>query len=360
MASLPPCTLITASYLFTQYHTQSRNLEDTVRAMETLLAIPCFLVIYCDAALERPIQERRAAMSGITRIVVTPFEALWCYSLLEQVKKNREIFWPTRDERTCAETHLITCNKADFVLQTIATNPFKTPRFAWLDANLGVEGTKIAHQFSPHLVLRILQQVDDRFHLQLLNVVDKKYKRPELKREYYLQYRWVVCGCLFTTGAAIGTRVLTRLKDIISETTQMGYGHGEEMFYLEILDEFYAEIHRGYGDYRDLLHNFLAPTTSLVYIYWNVVMQYFHLGYDQECMEVCQVMLRQFDTFAVELDYELYVRLYFVYYASAARRHDPIAATLAETIRRYYHTHPLFASQFRSLRACCGMLDFAV
>ena len=360
MATIPPCTLITASYLFTRYHAGSRNLSDTMKAMDTLLTVPCYLVIYCDADLEGPIRERRANLMDMTCIVVRPFEDLWCYSLLEQVKKNREVWWPTRDARTCAESHLITCNKADFVLQTICANPFKTPRFAWIDANIGEGGSKISHGYSHHLLLQILNQVDDRFHLQLMNVVDKKYKQAEWKREYYEQYRWLACGCLFTTSAAIGIKILTRIKELIVETTKMGYGHGEEMFYLEILDEFYNDIHRGYGDYRDLLHNFLKPTTSLVYIYWSLVMRYYHMGYDKECMDVCQTMITQIDSFAVEWNMDMYVRLYSAYYLAAKRSHHPCEGEIAAKIRGFYRSHPVFAQQFRNLQGLCGMMEFSM
>lgn len=359
MAGIPNCTLVTASYLFTRYHANSRNKEDTLKSMETLLSVPCYLVIYCDSELEDAIKERRALYSSITRIIVKPFEELWCYQLLEKVKKNREVFWPTRDARTSAETHLITCNKADFVLQAMNLNPFSTARFGWIDANIGVNGSKISRQYSNHLLLNILHRVDDRFHLQLLNVTDKKYKLAEWKRECYMQYRWLACGCLFTTGVEIGQRILTRIKELIVETTNMGYGHGEEMFYLEILDEFYDDIHRAYGDYQDILHNFIEPTTSFVYIYWNLVMRYDQMGYYKECMDACMTLIKQFDQYAVEINYDLYVRLYFAYYLAAYKSQQIDKQQWAgQQIRYYYQINPYFANQFHNLKNLCGMNEF--
>jgi hypothetical protein len=361
MAGIPDCTLVTASYLFTRYHANSRNKEDTLKAMDTLLSIPCYLVIYCDADLVESICERRKDFSYMTHVIVKPFEELWCYGLLEKVKKNRELFWPTRDVRTCAETHLITCNKADFVLQTMDLNPFSTSKFGWIDANIGENGSKISQQYSNHLLLSILNRVDDRFHLQLLNVTDKKYKQPEWKRECYMQYRWLACGCLFTTSVGIGRRILTRIKELIVQTTDMGYGHGEEMFYLEILDEFYDDIHRAYGDYRDLLHNFIEPTTSFVYIYWNLVMRYDQMGYHKECMDACMTLIKQFDQYAVEINYDLYVRLYFAYYLAAQKSQQTDRMEwAAKQIRSYYRSNPYFANQYRNLQHLCGMSAFSV
>ena len=360
MAGIPDCTLTTACYVLNQYHARARSGEETLESVETLLTVPCYLVIYCNAPLEQALLERRASLAHLTRIVVIEFEDLWCYSLLDTVRTNRATFWPTRDSRTSAETHLITCNKADFVLQTIHSNPFGTTKFGWIDSNIGPRALKISHDYQNHMLLRVLHQLTDKFHLQLMNVTDKKYKQAEFKREYYMEYRWIACGCLFATTKAIGMAILTRIKELIVQTTNMGYGHGEEMFYLEILDEFYDDIHRGYGDYRDLLHNFITPTQNFVYVYWNLVMKYHDMGYHKECIDACRTLLGQFDAFALEINYDLYVRLYSVYYQSM-KVLDPLEAEgIAIRIRKDYRTNPHYAHQFQSLRSLCGMDGFVL
>jgi len=360
MSGIPDCTLTTACYFLQPYHAQARGMKETVESMDALLRIPCYLVIYCNAVMEPILRERREPFMPLTKIVVQEFEELWCSSLVVQVKKNREVFWPTRDVRTCTETHLLTCNKADFVLQTIHMNPFQTIKFGWIDANIGVNGSKISNYYNNHLLLHVLHHVTDKFHLQLLNVTDKKYKQPEWKREYYMEYRWVACGCLFTTTKAIGITILNRMKELIIETTHMGYGHGEEMFYLEILDEFYDDIHRSYGDYKDMLHNFIKPTTNFVYIYWSVVMRYFQLGYWKECIEVCDTLIQQYNDFVLEINYDLYVRLYAVLYLSLKHVDPSRAMIVTHTIRQYYQTNPHFHLQFDNLKILCGMQDFTI
>jgi len=351
MAGIPDCTLTTACYCMTRYHPRARSIEDTLASAETLLSVPCYLVIFCNAELEEALWEKRKALAHLTRIIVKEFEELWCYSLLEKVRSNREQFWPTRDSRTSAETHLITCNKADFVLQTIHLNPFGTTKFGWMDSNLGPKALKISQDYQNHMILRVLHQLTDKFHLQLMNVTDKKYKQWEHKREYYQEYRWIACGCLFTTSKAIGITILNRIKELIVQTTKAGYGHGEEMFYLEILDEFYDDLHRGYGDYRDILHNFITPTRNFVYIYWNLVMKYHDMGYHKECVEVCRVLLSQFDAYALEINYDLYVRLDAALYRSLLHVNPDEASILAHRIRRDYRVNPHYAEQFRNLRS---------
>ena len=357
MAGIPDCTLTTACYLFQKENT--RTLEQTIESVQTLLRIPCYLVIYCNSVIEPALRNLREPFIGMTQFIVQEFDQLWSYSLLEQVKANREVYWPTRDHRTCAETHLLTCNKPDFVIQTIQSNPFHTTRFGWIDSNIGIHASKISHMYANHMLLNVLHNVTNKFHIQLLNVTDKKYKQVEHKREYWAEYRWVACGCLFTTSKAVGMTILNRMKELIVQTTALGYGHGEEMFYLELLDEFYDDIHRSYGDYKDMLHNFIKPTSNFVYIYWNLVMRYSQFGYWKECVEVCKILIDQYDNFAVEINYDLYVRLYCVYY-QAMNAIDRIGAEpIGNQIRKHYHSNPHFRDQFNNLRGICGMDGFS-
>jgi tetratricopeptide (TPR) repeat protein len=156
------------------------------------------------------------------------------------------------------------------------------------------------------MLLNILHNTNkEKFHLQILNVCDKKYKEPENKREMYLHYRWIVCGCLFVTGPEIGAKILNRLNQVFIETTLAGYGHAEEMFYLEVLDEFYDDIERGYGDYNMILNNFLKPTVGFHYILY-IIDMYFRIGYYRECFDCCEKLLNEIESHNVEIDYTIY------------------------------------------------------
>ena len=55
------------------------------------------------------------------------------------------------------------------------------------------------------------------------------------------------------------------------------------MFYLEILDEFYDEIHRSYGDYGQILNNFLSPTKNIEYVYHIIIQNFKNAGYEDAC-----------------------------------------------------------------------------
>jgi len=288
-------------------------------------------------------------------------EDLWAYQFADKIRANREVYWPTRDARISVESTVVVFSKFSLVLRTMEQNPFGTSRFGWIDGSLGVGGSKICQdgQLSRRL-LYVLNHITDKFHLQILNIEDKKYIQPEHKREYYSQARWVAVGCLFTCSERIGRPILQRLLEVTQDTVQQGYGHHDEYFLLEVLDQFYDDIQRGYGDYQDTLHSLLRPVTNLVYVYWQIVMKYYYYGYDRETEDVCRAIIESFDEGLPDINMDLYVRIWSVRYLSMMR-HDVVrGAEFGDRIRTYIKTHPLFAHHFYELRHLVGMEGFKV
>jgi hypothetical protein len=317
---VPDCTLTTACFSLTKFHDKSRPLQECVQNMKGLLEIPCYLVIYSDSLCMTLIKEIRGSfgLDHLTHYVQIEFHELPKYYLLEQIKRNRESYYPTRDERTCAESHLVTISKPDFLLKTIESNPFTTTKFGWIDANLGSNNlSKVCENYENNMLLSVLNNLTDKFHIQILNVCDKKFKDPSNKREMYEQYRWIVCGCLFTTTAALGEKILSRLNENIVQQTMDGFGHSEEMFFLEILDEFYDDIYRSYGDYGNIINNFIRPTKGFHYIYHYIIHNYQNYGYYKECYDCCKCVLEEIESYRVSIDYGLYFSILFSYYLSA-------------------------------------------
>lgn len=370
MADIPDCTLTTGCFLLNKYAQHSRSLEDTINGIETLLSVPCYLVIYCNAPLEEHIKNKRKSynLDSLTKVVVTEVEDLWAYQFAEKIRKNRESYWPTRDARTSVESTVVIFNKFNLVLNTIKDNPFNTTKFGWIDGGLDINGangeksSKICqdnHNFN-NLLLYNLKNITYKFHLQILNVEDKKYKLSEYKREFYQRARWVAVGGFFTTSASIGIKILTRLQEVVAQTIEQGYGHGEEYFYLEILDEFYDDIYRAYGDYRQTLHNFIKPTQNMIYIYWKIVMKYLNHGYYRECADACYAIISSYDNYQPDTNYDMYVRIYCALYLSLLKTHQGQAIAVEHQIRKYYNTHPIFKHQFDNLKKLCGMNEFVI
>jgi hypothetical protein len=316
-------------------HAGARDLQDLIQSAKHVLESPCYLVIFGDNATIPILKEMRENY-GLTKLTVyheVRFEDLWCYPLLDKVKENRELYWPTKDERTSSETHLICCNKFDFVLKTMEENPFQTSKFGWIDCfTVKPDGTsKIAEDYNPYRLLYVLHNITDKFHLQILNVVDKKYILDENKREYYNQYRWLVCGSLFTCSKEIGTPILNRLKENVVKTTELGYGHGEEMLYLEILDEFYDDIVRGYGDYGQILNNFIKPTKNIAYVIY-VLDRFIEHQYYREAYDCSKALLGQLESFELWFGWKNHFDILFKHYISCYHYIPTEAISILERI----------------------------
>ena len=363
---IPDCTLTTACFDLTKYNPHGRHLETTLTNMTALLHVPCYLIIYTDPILYPHIQSIRndqANLAHLTHYVVMEVESLSTFAYRDLVTENRKRYHPTRDERTCPESHLVCCSKFDLVLQSIALNPFQTTKFGWIDANVGPHFSKISvgpPDNKIRLLLNILDHASpDKFHLQILNVCDKKYNLENNLEEYYSTYRWIVCGCLFLTGKHIGERILTDLHATFVQHTTLGYGHGEEMFYLPILETYYNDIHRSYGDYHHLLNNFASPTEGFDYIQM-IANKYLNHRYYRECLDCCSKVIQHFQDYedvmisqgkmseglipqrgmSEGLNYPIYFNFLFVKYVASYYIDRDNAPTILASIRTLIDQNP--------------------
>lgn len=134
MGEIPDCTLTTACFLLTKYHNGARSLEDTIKGVDSLLSIPCYLVIYCNDVLKDYIIQTRQRynLESLTQVIVKEVEDIWAYKFADKIRENRETYWPTKDGRISVESTAIVFNKFNFVLNTIVSNPFKTKKFGWM------------------------------------------------------------------------------------------------------------------------------------------------------------------------------------------------------------------------------------
>ena len=333
---IPDCTLVTSCFYLGEFNEDCRDKETSIRSLRPLLSVPCYLVIYTDAVLIESIRSIRDGYDSITKYVVMSVTELPNYDLVEVIKKNRQVYHPTADKRTCAESHFICCSKFQLVIKTMRDDPFGTSKFGWIDAHLGDNFSKVCLGYKDNMLLRVLEECrEDKFHLQVLNVTDKKFVEDEHLHEYYQQYRWVVCGCLILTGKEVGGGILQDLVDNFVHTTRMGYGHGEEMLYLKILeDERYKSVLcKSYGDYQHILNNFICTSVGLDYILNMIVKRYLGFRYYPECVECCLKVVKDMESYENSMDVYHYLQFLFNGYIAAFYVNRPLAVELCRKIR---------------------------
>jgi tetratricopeptide (TPR) repeat protein len=345
---IPDCTLVTACFDLTKYNTHSRDLNDSLDKMSALLEVPCYLIIFTDNNFYEYIKNKRKNLNleNITHYIVTDVENIEAFKYVQFVKKNREKYHPTKDERTSSESHIVCCSKFELVLKSIKLNPFNTTKFGWIDSNIGINFSKICTNYKNNMLLDVLNKCsENKFHLQILNVCNKDLYKEENLREYYRQYRWIVCGCLFITGKELGIKILNKLNNVFIKHTLHGYGHGEEMFYLEILDEYYNEIERSYGDYQHILNNFININVGLEYIL-NISNTYLMYKYYKECIDCCSKVIKRYENYEIEINYELYLKFLFNLYISLYYVDICEAKKISIKIKKLVETNPYIKNAY--------------
>jgi len=316
---IPDCTLTTACFDLSTYNNQSRNIEDIKMQISDLMNVQCYLVIYTDKQCINMIRKLRGPLNHLTQYIITSIEELEFYKYNDMIKSNRSKFWPTRDERTSSESHLVCCSKFNFVLKTMEENPFGTTKFGWIDSFVGKNFSKICEDYTDGMLTHVLQNsFDNKFSIQVLASTYKKFKKPENKREYYSIYRYLVCGCLFVTNKQIGEKILKRLNELFITTTEQGFGHGEEMLYLEILDEFYYDIHKSYGDYGQILNNWFHPMKYYRYVQKFLIHQpLYDYGNHKEAYDCAKEMQYAIEQLGVKVEADIYMATLIARYRSS-------------------------------------------
>lgn len=348
--SIPSCTLVTCNFYVND---ETRPLSICFTNMKILLEVPCYLVIFCDKLLYELARTYRKdlGLEAKTKFIVMDMSEIPSFQYKDKILSNREKYWPTRDPRASWQSHLLNAYKVKFLEQIIDENPFSTVKFAWIDANLGDNGKKLArHGFHQKDFLKLLhkceQDPNDTLRIQVINCTCKKYIQDENLAEFYQTYRWIVGTCFFVCGA-LAKDILQERYNVFLDHTEKGYGHGDEMFWLPLLEKYYDRIKKGYGDYNDTLTNFITPTHSHPYIFYMILKNYFDFGYFREAYDCAKELIKCYDNFELEiLDYNLYLGILFSLYVASYHYKREEASFWADRILQLAQDNAYFKKHF--------------
>jgi glycosyltransferase involved in cell wall biosynthesis len=336
-SSIPNTTIVTACFDLKNYYPEkSRNFARSIQEMvnengEFLLEKLCYMTIFCDEFTYPEIfkvRNEKHQLGHLTKYHIIKFEDIWACRWKNKVIENTEKYWPTKTDRTEWPHHLINCNKFDFMLQSINNNFFETDYFVWCDFNIKkiFNDIRIKEKYDKKysmeqrnlMFLNILKNLPDKFHVNIMGVVDKKYLNINLIKEYYQKYQWYVTGGFFSLKIKKeNIEILNKLKERFVETTELGYGHGDEMLYFNILHENPDLFEKTYGDYSELIYNFHYPVDNHQYILNKIVKTNFNFHYYKECYEACEKCLKPFLQNEIDINYEYFLNFLFYKYASS-------------------------------------------
>lgn len=252
------CTFVTAFY-------QVRDVPQQGNMMERgalLLACNIHLVVYCspeDYAEFRAQREKHGLLDK-TEFVVRAFEQIPFYKHREQIERNREVYWPTRNARAPTDVHIICMSKFEFVREVAERNPFGTTHVGWVDFRLLGEHCK------PQELLAVASAPRPRFTVTVMNCwTPNDY--ADL-RTFYAQYRYIVCGGMWTADVVSAQNMLPRLIAHAERVTLAGYGHGEEAIFAFAIDEQPEAFTLTLGDYQNITGNYFGVVHNYGYCRW--------------------------------------------------------------------------------------------
>jgi hypothetical protein len=278
-----------------------KNIETTlsqdiyINKLNLLFKLPFYIVVFTEKEFVELFKSKRKeyGFSDITLIVERNFE-----DFLINHKKNPALL----------DSSILSCFKFELMLDTIKFNPFNTNKFSWLDAF-------ICEKYSKSQLIKIIENSNPtKFHIMIPDVINKNFKSIENKNDYYSSYKNVVCGGFFTCGVEIGIKILERLNDNFIKTIELGFCSGDEMLYLEIMDEFYDNIEKSYGNYGTISQKLLLPEYCANKIYNNIIQKYLNFHYHRECYECCKQILEKDIIFSYT---ESHMNILFAYYISS-------------------------------------------
>ena len=333
-------TLITANYYLPN---SIKSKEYCIDNMKPLLEIPLNMVIFTHKELYNEIYEYRANVIS-NHETITKYEIIeLCDLELYKYKNNIKTFEPRRTP----EHDIICGSKATFVLKILDQNPFNTTNFCWIDSHVETNFKKMCENFTPNILYKIFAKIsDDKMHIQLMNLPEEKFIYPENRIEYYKHRRYTVSGGFYVGKAPVLNKILTKLKSIWINDVLNYYVRGDEMLFINLFYENRDDFIFSYGDYKQILNNFLKPVLNFEYIYEFLLKKLCNYNLYSETILCCNNLLKQYDKYNITIDYTIYLNLLIykfiaLYYIdqSSANIMNKYIKSLINTNKKIYESY---------------------
>lgn len=269
-----------------------------------------------------------------TKFHVMSLEELELWSYYDQIEKNRKVSWPSSDGRCPTSVHIICCSKILLVRDVINDNPFNTSKFCFVDCNaLGkCKATK-------YDLIDKLPRLTDKFHTMVIGCNDRDASYKDL----YQRYRYCISGGIFSCNKENGLYMANAFLEEFKKTTGAGYGHGEEMIWIKLLDKCWDKLAISYGDYSEFIINFLEPVQNHKYILQHCIIPYSNNSYHRELYHCCNALLKQKPE-----PYVHFYTLYYMYISSYYLKYDGEVVYALSMMRILISTNELYSKVFEN------------
>lgn len=254
-------TLVTAYYNLTKCPDASTQIKERdqkyyMKHSYSTLSLPNNLVIYCDQdSYDMIYQIRPEHLRAKTKYVIGEFDDFKVngidYPTLRDTIINNRITHPYNfDPRNTASYYLFCISRYIMLLETIASNPFNSTHFSWINICIQRMGLNNVRRLPEALSVN-----RDKFSTVYIDYIPKEVI-DDLK-VYWQQGYCSMCSGFFTGNAEYMGAFCTQLLDKFIYFLSLMYGHSDEQLYSPVFFDNKIIFEHFYGDYQEMITNYV-------------------------------------------------------------------------------------------------------
>lgn len=248
-------TFVTAYFNLTKCFDASQKIKDRdlfyyIENANGTMAIDANLVVFCDKESYPFLMSLRPSyLSEKTKYIVCDFEDFPLTKYRSKVIQNRVDHPYNFDERNTASYYLFCMARYDMMKQIIASNPFNSTHFAWVNICIERMGYKNLMNFE-----NVMNEMRDKFSTCYIDYIPESLVNN--LPEYFKFGRCSMCSGFFTGNAFYMKRFCDEIEKQFLEYLELGYGHADEQLYSPVFFKNRDIFDFYYGDYGSMVTNY--------------------------------------------------------------------------------------------------------
>jgi hypothetical protein len=268
---------------------RARPLDHYLKEAQTTMCLPQHLIVYCDENTKPLLEKLRPPhLAHKTRYIIKPFASFSIREksisdLRETIQQNRKSHPYQFDTRNTASYYLFCMLRYVMLDEVIASNPFETTHFAWVNINIENYGWHNAAAFESCFALH-----RDKFSTCWIDYIPKSL--VENYDEYFRFGRCGMCSGFFTGNYLYFHQFNQFIIDAFFDCLEKGYGHADEQLYSIVYYQ-HPEIFEPYfGDYTEMITNYVYVKRRATEPIRNII-QHSLIAKDYAvCLKACQAV----------------------------------------------------------------------
>lgn len=260
-----PLTFITFFFdLIRRDPSRPGRLEKYEKSWLPILRLPYPLVIFCEEDYVQTFADLRGT-DFPTTFYPTKFEDLPVFSHNEMIRHCRVVN-PIRNGNSKKDTvdyTILILSKSYFIQQTLSKNPYFSSYFALIDIG-------IHHVATPTNWLPIVDKIVKSEKIRICCMRNTSRKEIENRVEFYSQIRGIVCGGFLTGPKERFDQFVFHHNQEFLTSLLSSVCPSDEQLYSTLIINYPHLFELYYGDYCDILSNFVELTFNPNIVLYNL------------------------------------------------------------------------------------------